>query len=210
MRDGARRLVLASASPRRAELLTAAGLTFDVAPADLDETPRPGEAPDAYVARLAVAKAAAIAAAEPGAVVLAADTTVDVDGEILEKPVDEADLRRMLGLLSGRTHRVHTGVAVRSAADGDGEDPVPTKVTTTALTTVVTTTVTFVTLTADDIDWYVATGDGMGKAGGYGIQGRAARLVRRVDGSVTNVIGLPLAETIDLLHRAGLRAPVGR
>ncbi len=176
-------VVLASASPRRAALLTSAGLTFDVVAPDIDETPRSDESPSAYVARLAAAKAATVAATRPDAVVLAADTTVDVDGRILEKPVDDDDLRRMLGLLSGRSHLVHTGVCVA------GTDPI-----------VVTTSVTFVELTAADVEWYVASGDGVGKAGGYGIQGAAARFVERVDGSVTNVIGLPLAETLALLH----------
>lgn len=175
-------LVLASASPRRADLLRGAGVEFVVDPADVDETPRAGETPAAYVARLAAAKAAVVGERHPGAVVLAADTTVDVDGTILEKPTDDADLRRMLRLLSGRAHLVHTGVCFA------GGDPV-----------VVTTAVTFVELSAADIDWYIATGDGVGKAGGYGIQGRAARFVERVDGSVTNVIGLPLAETLTFL-----------
>ncbi len=182
-------LVLASASPRRAALLTSAGFAFEVIPADIDETPIDGEMPADYVARLSSIKAAAVAALYPAATVLGADTTVDVDDEILEKPVDSADLRRMLRLLSGRTHRVHTGVTVDRN------------------TIVVTTSVAFVELTTSDIDWYVGTGDGLGKAGGYGIQGAAARFVERIDGSVTNVIGLPLAETVALLATAQMPLP---
>jgi septum formation protein len=181
-------LVLASASPRRAQLLTSAGLTFEVAPADIDESTRPGEDPSAYVARLSAQKAATIAATvAPGVIVIAADTTVDVNGVILEKPVDDDDARRMLGLLSGRSHLVHTGVTVTAAATE---------------TLVVETVVEFVELSPDTIEWYVATRDWDGKAGGYGIQGAAAVLVRRIEGSVTNVIGLPLAETIEMLRRA--------
>jgi septum formation protein len=178
-------LVLASASPRRAALLASAGVEFEVVVADVDESPRPDEAPPHYVRRLAQDKAANVAGARADATVVAADTTVDVDGEILEKPIDEADLARMLRLLAGRAHRVHTGVAV--AIHGVIES------------IVVTTVVTFVELSDADIEWYVATGDGFGKAGGYGIQGCAARFVERVDGSVTNVIGLPLVETLALL-----------
>lgn len=182
------RVILASASPRRAQLLTSAGVTFDVIPADIDESTRPGEDPSAYVARLSAAKAAKVAETVSGdAIVVAADTTVDVDSVILEKPTDEEDARRMLGLLSGRTHLVHTGVTVV----GDGTE-----------TLVIETAVEFVDLSPRMIQWYVATRDWDGKAGGYGIQGAAAGFVRRIDGSVTNVIGLPLAETLALLQRA--------
>jgi septum formation protein len=159
-------------------------LTFEVVPADIDETPQPSERPPDYVSRLASTKAATVATRHPDATVLAADTTVDVGGSILEKPTDDDDLRRMLQMLSGRAHLVHTGVCIA------GREPI-----------VVSTTVTFVELDAGEIEWYVATGDGAGKAGGYGIQGAAARFVARVDGSVTNVIGLPLAETLQLLAR---------
>lgn len=180
------RLILASASPRRAQLLTSAGLRFEVIPADIDESTRPGEDPSAYVARLSSEKAAKVAASlQRGVIVIAADTTVDVDGVILEKPVDDDDARRMLGLLSGRTHLVHTGVTVMA----EGRE-----------TLVVETVVEFVDLTPRMIEWYVATRDWAGKAGGYGIQGAAAGLVRRIDGSVTNVIGLPLAETLALIR----------
>jgi septum formation protein len=191
---GARRLVLASASPRRSELLRSVGLVFDVVPADIDEQVRPGETPWDYVARLSCEKAAAVRSRiEGGAVIVAADTTVDVDRRILEKPVDDADARRMLRLLSGREHLVHTAVTVarcpETGADG-------------TTTCVVETAVRFVELTDRAIDWYLTTGEHVGKAGAYGIQGAAAAFVERVEGSVTNVIGLPLAETLAMLgHR---------
>lgn len=179
------KLVLASASPRRRELLAGAGLEFEVRPADIDETPHPAESPAAYVRRLSIEKSAAVARA--GELVIAADTTVAIDGSILEKPVDVGDAARMLRLLSGRSHHAHTGVTVA------GHDALET--------TVVTTSVTFVDLTDEMIGWYVGTGEASDKAGAYGIQGAAAAFVRRVDGSVTNVIGLPLAETLQMLRR---------
>jgi septum formation protein len=197
------RLVLASASPRRSELLHSVGLQFDIVPADIDESTLPGEAPSDYVARLSNEKARVVAErVGDGAIVIAADTTVDVDGRILEKPMDDADARRMLRLLSGRTHLVHTGVSVvgpggdgagedRPGGDGAGEGR--------SSTVVVETGVRFVELTHRAIDWYLATGEHSGKAGAYGIQGAAGAFVDRVDGSVTNVIGLPLAETLALL-----------
>ncbi|HYN34733.1 MAG TPA: Maf family protein [Ilumatobacteraceae bacterium] len=191
------RLVLASASPRRSELLRSVGLEFEVIPADIDESVRPGETPAGYVTRLSADKAAAVAErVGSDVIVVAADTTVDVDGLILEKPVDASDARRMLGLLSGRTHLVHTGVTVlRSVGVGSGK---------TGRTIVVETAVEFVELTPETVDWYVATGEPFGKAGGYAIQGAGGALVRRLDGSVTNVIGLPLAETLALIsERAG-------
>lgn len=194
------RLVLASASPRRSDLLRSVGLQFEVLPADIDESVLRGEVPADYVARLSKEKASKIAAMVDHGIVVAADTTVDVDDQILEKPVDDADVRRMLGLLSGRTHLVHTGVTVLGpveAASGVGP----------ARTIVVETAVRFVDLTARDLDWYVSTGDAVGKAGGYGIQGAAGAFVERIDGSVTNVIGLPLAETLSMLAQALRRDP---
>lgn len=181
-------LVLASASPRRRELLAGAGLTFEVVPAYIDETPLAGEQPVDYVARLSAEKAHAVA--RPGQVVIAADTTVEVDGHILEKPVDRADAERMLRLLSGRAHRCHTGVSVRS--DVDSNQALDTRV--------VTTEVVFVELTDAMIDWYLDTGEADDKAGAYGIQGAAGAFVERVVGSVTNVIGLPLAESLAMLR----------
>lgn len=183
--DGVR-LVLASASPRRSELLRSVGLEFEVIPADIDESVLPGESPTAYVARLSAEKAAAVAQrVGSDVIVVAADTTVDIDGLILEKPVDAGDARRMLGLLSGRTHLVHTAVTVLPGS-----------------TVVVETAVEFVELTPETMDWYVATGEPFDKAGGYAIQGAGGALVRRLDGSVTNVIGLPLAETLALISEA--------
>ena len=187
------RLVLASASPRRSELLRSVGLQFDIVPADIDEATLPGEAPSDYVARLSNEKARVVAERVGGGViVIAADTTVDVDGRILEKPVDDPDARRMLRLLSGRTHLVHTGVTTLSFGVGSGKTGLPVSV-------VVETVVRFVELSERAIDWYIATGEHAGKAGAYGIQGTAGAFVERIDGSVTNVIGLPLAETVALL-----------
>ena len=193
LRDGVR-LVLASASPRRSELLGSVGLEFDVVPADIDETVADGESPLEYVARLSREKAATVVdLIGDGSVVVAADTTVDVDGRILEKPADDDDARRRLHLLSGRTHLVHTGVTVSGPGGDMVEDP--------SRTIVVETAVSFVELAESVIEWYLSTGEHVGKAGAYGIQGAAGAFVERVDGSVTNVIGLPLAETLDLLRR---------
>jgi septum formation protein len=189
------RLVLASASPRRSELLGSVGLQFDIVPADIDESTLPGEAPSDYVARLSSEKARVVAErVGGGAIVIAADTTVDVDGRILEKPMDDADARRMLRLLSGRIHLVHTGVTTLSFGVGSGKTGLPA-----STTVVVETAVQFVELTDRAIDWYISTGEHAGKAGAYGIQGAAGAFVERIDGSVTNVIGLPLAETLALL-----------
>jgi septum formation protein len=172
--------ILASASPRRAELLTHAGFAFEVDAADVDETPLHAEDAAAYVARVARAKAVVVARRHPpSAVILAADTTVVVDGGVLGKPKDNADATRMLSLLSGRAHDVLTAVVIRR---GDVER-----------VEVVSTQVTFLDLTAGDIAWYVQTGEPEGKAGAYGIQGRAARFVDRIDGSWSNVVGLPIS-----------------
>ncbi len=190
-----RSLVLASGSPRRRELLKSAGLTFAVRAANIDETPLPGESPTSYVRRLSFEKAAAAMEsplAGRGDVVIAADTTVEVRGRILEKPVDDDDARRMLRSLSGRSHHVHTGVTVSIADHGARR----------STTIVVSTDVVFDDLTDEVIDWYVATGEADDKAGAYGIQGAAAAFVERIDGSVTNVIGLPLAETLATLRSA--------
>ena len=171
-------MILASASPRRRDLLAEVGLDVEVVPSDIDESVRPGEPPVDYVRRLAVEKADA-APMSTGDLVIAADTTVDVDGQILGKPEDEADARRMLRMLSGRAHRVHTGVAVRYRGE------------TTA--SVASTFVKLQPITDALLDWYIGTGEPMGKAGAYAIQGEAAVLVDGIQGSVTNVIGLPLA-----------------
>lgn len=183
-------LVLASGSPRRLELLQLAGIEPRILVPDVDESVLPGEAPTEYVVRVAREKALAVEVDETD-LVLAADTTVEVDGEALAKPADTDEAIDMLTRLSGRTHCVHTGVAVRNRRSDAGSERV--------LTTLVTTAVTFVELTADRIDRYVASGEPFDKAGAYAIQGAAAAFVRRVEGSVTNVIGRPLAETLELL-----------
>ncbi len=185
------RLVLASSSPRRRELLASMGFDFDVEVPDVDESVVPGELPDAYVGRVATAKATAVVerlGGDPGRVVVAADTTVELDGVVLGKPTDDTDARAMLTSLSGRTHRVHTGLVV---AHDDIE------------CVVVTTEVEFDRLDQSLVDWYVATGEPFDKAGSYAIQGRGAVLVRAVRGSVSNVVGLPLAELRALLLAAG-------
>ena len=195
MLDLAAPFVLASGSPRRRELLAGAGLRFVVRPAGIDETPLPGEAPANYVRRLSIEKTDASMApplANPAEIVLAADTTVDVTGEIFEKPLDTNDAYRMLRMLSGRSHLVHTGVTVSVPIAGACRSS----------TIVVTTEVTFADLEDAAIDWYLTTGEAMDKAGAYGIQGAAGAFVEKIKGSVTNVIGLPLAETLTLLRAA--------
>jgi septum formation protein len=185
------RLVLASASPRRRELLARLGLDPLIRPADIDETPHPGEDPHDLVVRLASAKAAtSLARGDAEDVVLAADTEVVLDGQVLGKPRDRDDAARMLRRLGGRSHEVVTGVAVRRGG--------------TARATRVTTVVRFRSLSDAEITWYVATGEPAGKAGAYGLQGAGAALVERIDGSDTNVIGLPLAETVTLLRQVGM------
>ena len=189
------RLVLASGSPRRRELLASIGATFDVSPADVDETEHHGEPPLAYVERIAATKALAVVARTHGpelggVAVLAADTTVDLDGEILAKPLDDDDARRMLRRLSGRTHLVHTAVFGWTAHG-------PHAVT-------VTTEVAFSPLDDADIDWYLSMGEHLDKAGAYGMQGAGGALVHRIDGSPSNVVGLPLAETIAVLRACGV------
>lgn len=185
-------LVLASASPRRVELLALVGITPDrIDPADIDETPLKGETPPRLAARLAMGKAEAAAARSPDAVVLAADTVVAVGRRLLEKAADEAEAVRFLKLLSGRGHRVYTGVAV--AAGGVVRQRV------------VETRVSFKVLSDAEIAAYVASGEWKGKAGGYGIQGRAGVFVTRLVGSYPAVMGLPLYETVNLLAGAGWR-----
>jgi septum formation protein len=210
------RLVLASASPRRVELLTSAGFTFETLAVDADERPRAGEAPPAYVRRLAGEKSArafdvlfcsSLTGAGPpkgayylqgptegghdvqGAdevVVLGADTAVVLDGEILGKPRDDEDARAMLRRLSGQRHEVLTGVSLRTVGGEMG--------------LVEATSVWFARLTPDAIAWYVSTGEGRDKAGAYAIQGLASRFIPRIDGSYSNVVGLPVAAVADLLQ----------
>ncbi len=184
-------LVLASASPRRAELirrldLEGAGLTLRIRPADIDESPAPDEPSATYVARMARAKAQAVTDGE--AFVLAADTIVALDGEILPKPADAAENAAMISRLDGRVHHVTTAVALARAGELVEDFAVGTAV-------------RFRTLAPGEAERYAATGEGLDKAGGYGIQGLGAALVAAIEGSYTNVVGLPLAETLELLRR---------
>lgn len=182
-------IILASASPRRRELLQQIGVPFVVQAADIDETPLPDEAPAAYVERLACAKAAHVAASVQ-LPVLAADTTVVMDGAILGKPESEQHWRQMLQQLSGQQQLVMTAVALVAAGRMQS--------------CVVTTRVRFRQLSEAMIAAYIATGEGVDKAGGYGIQGLGAVLVESIDGSYSNVVGLPLMEVSQMLERAGL------
>jgi septum formation protein len=189
------RLILASASPRRAELLRLAGFSFDVVVTDIDERVKPGETPESYVRRLASEKSQAAFAqltaakrvdgsASSDVVVLGADTAVVVDGLILGKPRDDGDARAMLERLSGRWHEVLTGVSLRMEGD--------------EVTAVDATRVEFARLTADDMQAYVESGEGRDKAGAYAIQGLASRFIPRIDGSYANVVGLPVASVARL------------
>ncbi|MBI1365125.1 MAG: septum formation protein Maf [Alphaproteobacteria bacterium] len=188
-------LILASASPRRRDLLAQIGVTPDeIVAAEIDETPEPGEAPRAHAARLARAKAVPIARLRPGAFVLAADTVVCCGRRILPKAEDEATARGCLELLSGRAHRVYTGVALA----GPGDD---------LRARLVETRVRVKRLSGAEIDGYVGSGEWRGKAGGYAIQGRFGAYVVSIIGSYSNVVGLPLFETHALLSGAGWRAP---
>jgi nucleoside triphosphate pyrophosphatase len=185
-------VVLASGSPRRRDLLDQLGVTFTVAVPDIDETPRSGEDPVGYVGRLAVAKSAAVAA--PGdALVIAADTTVDLDGRILGKPADAAEATAMLKALSGRTHRVHTGVALRRGAVSNAG--------------VATTLVTMTPIGDHALRWYVGTGEPLDKAGAYAVQGAGGVFVERIRGSVSNVVGLPLHLVVRLAAELGVPLP---
>jgi septum formation protein len=187
-------LVLASGSPRRREILDTLGLSFDVCPSAADEVALPGEAPGPMARRLARDKAVEVAGrgeTEVSAYVLGADTVVVVDGEVLGKPKDDAEAREMLSRLGGRWHEVVTGVALARAGQGAIED------------LAVTTRVHFRLLSADRVDRYAATGEGRDKAGAYAVQGIGSGLVDRIEGSYTNVVGLPAAETVDLLERHG-------
>ena len=185
---GEPRILLASASPRRAELLRQVGIAHAVRPVDVDESVHAGEAPAAYVLRLAEAKAEALwrqLAPEERRPVLAADTTVALEGEIFGKPGSLAEARAMLGRLSGRTHAVHTAIALLHAQGSAAR--------------VSSSTVTFRELTPAEIDWYWHTGEPADKAGGYAVQGRAAAFISHIGGSYSGIMGLPLFETWELL-----------
>jgi septum formation protein len=178
------KLVLASASPRRQELLRAARIPFTTRPADVDEQPLASESPEACVLRLAEAKARA--SWQPGELTLGADTVVTLDGQLLGKPADAADARRMLRLLSGRSHQVLTGICLY-----DGTE---------TRSAVESTEVEFLELTDEEVDAYVAGGEPLDKAGAYGIQGEASKFVKRVDGCYFNVVGLPLARVYGFIR----------
>jgi septum formation protein len=188
------RLILASASPRRAELLRAAGYEFEIVVPEVDERVRDGETPAAYVRRLAAEKSAAAMtlvrgperAALRDVIILGADTTVVVDGESLGKPRDDEEAAAMLRRLSGRGHEVLTGISIRQGAQEVGR--------------VESTAVWVSELTNEDIAWYVASGEGHDKAGAYAIQGLASRFIPRIDGSYANVVGLPVAAVAELLR----------
>jgi septum formation protein len=191
-------LVLASASPRRQELLRNVGIAFAVQPADIDETPLPGELPRECARRLAREKAVAVWRTRPQDVVLGADTIVVIDGAILNKPVDAADATRMLRLLSGRTHQVITGVCVAMAVASSQERHQDPDVQVACESTLVTMSV----ITEEEIHDYVAAGEPMDKAGAYAIQGRASRWIPRIEGDYTNVVGLPVALVCRMLREA--------
>ena len=188
-------LVLASASPRRLDLLRQIGIAPDrIEPADIDETPRPGELPPDHALRLAEEKARAVMVRYPGAYILAADTVVACGRRILPKPVDPETARRCLELLSGRRHRVHSGIALAGPDSRLTLRRVESRV-------------AFKRLSEAEIVAYLRCGEWRGKAGGYAIQGRAAALVRWICGSYSNVIGLPLFETAQMLAGRGYRPP---
>ena len=186
------RLILASASPRRKDLLAQIGVVPGaIIPADIDETPQRDELPRQYVERLAVSKAQSIAEQHSDALILAADTTVAVGRRILEKPADETEARQFLSLISGRRHRVMTGLALACGETGRLRSRVST------------TQVAVKRLSHAEIDWYIGTGEWQGKAGGYSIQGAFARFIPWINGSYTNVVGLDLADTQALLSGEG-------
>jgi septum formation protein len=183
------RLILASASPRRAELLQSAGIAFDVLPVDVDERFYPNEKPEKAVARLAEMKATAAMATHPEHIVLGADTTVVIRGQALAKPVDAEDAARMLRLLSGRTHEVLTGICL-----GRGGR---------RLVHVEPTRVRMAMMSESEIAWYVSTAEPYDKAGGYAVQGLASRFIEGIDGSYSNVVGLPISNVYQLLKELG-------
>jgi septum formation protein len=184
-------LILASGSPRRRELLARAGVHFEVAESGIEETRADGENAREYAMRMAREKAAAAAARAGGALVLAADTTVECAGEILAKPADQADARRMLAILSGRTHTVVTAFALARGAEIVANEAVISRV-------------TFRALSEGEIAAYVAGGEPMDKAGAYGIQGIGGGFIARVEGPRDNVMGLPVAQVLAALRREGI------
>jgi septum formation protein len=208
-------LVLASASPRRQELLRDAGIAFTVQPADIDETPLPGENPRECAERLAREKALGVWRTRPEDLVLGADTVVVIDGTLLNKPTDPSDAARMLRLLSGRTHEVITGVSVVSPANPKGatkekfRETAQSKIRFELLrtengevrTASESTLVTMSAIPEQEIQDYIASGEPLDKAGAYAIQGRASRWIPRIEGDYTNVVGLPVALVYGLLSK---------
>jgi nucleoside triphosphate pyrophosphatase len=191
------KIILASSSPRRAEILRNAGIAFEIRPTQIDEAALPGETPHAMVARLAEAKARAAAAQKDAdlreCIIVGADTTVELDGEILGKPRDAGHAREMLAKLSGRTHHVLTGLFLLRLPSGATQAAIENSA------------VTFAPLGEKEIDAYVATGEPLGKAGAYAVQGLAGRYIPRIEGCYFNVVGLPLARLYALLRELGLR-----
>lgn len=186
------RFILASASPRRRELLASIGAQFEVIPSHIPEVRADGEAPEEYVARLSREKAAAIGREHPSRWIIAADTTVLLGDQLLEKPVDAADARRMLAAIAGQTHIVYTGVTLQNIEHGHHD------------TRVAESEVRMLALEPRDIAWYVETGEPLDKAGAYAVQGIGAMFIDSIHGSYTNVVGLPLALLFRMLRKAGL------
>ena len=186
------KFILASSSPRRRELLAGIGLDFEVRPSNVPEVHNEGEAPEEYVARLSRDKAHAVAGEARESWVIAADTTVLLGDQLLEKPADARDAARMLATIAGRTHTVYTGVTLQNAASDYGE------------TRVSESEVRMLPLSAAEIEWYVQTGEPLDKAGAYAVQGIGAMFIDSIHGSYTNVVGLPLAMLFQMLRKAGI------
>ena len=186
------KFILASASPRRRELLGSIGLDFEVLPSHVPEVRAEGEAPEEYVARLSRDKAAAIAKEHPTRWVIAADTTVLLGEQLLEKPADAADAMRMLGTIAGKTHVVYTGVTLQNLEHRYHD------------TRVAESEVRMLPLSDREVEWYVATGEPLDKAGAYAVQGIGAMFIDSIHGSYTNVVGLPLATLFQMLRKAGI------
>jgi len=183
--------ILASASPRRRELLGALIPDFEIIPSDIDETPLDREAPEGHVLRLSREKALAVSHSHPGKWVLGADTVVVVDGEMLGKPATPEEAKKMLGMLSGREHTVITGFAL--VKEGQGV----------VVNDAVQSDVLFKDISEDEMEWYTHTSEPYDKAGGYAVQGKAAFFIKEIHGSYTNVIGLPLSEVVTAMEKAG-------
>jgi septum formation protein len=189
--------ILASQSPRRRELLASVGFDFDVIPSDVPEVHQQGESPEEYVARLSRDKAAKVAAKYPGSWIIAADTTVLLGDQLLEKPFDASDAARMLGLIAGKTHIVYSGVTLQNDSRNWRE------------TRVAESEVRMLPLDEREIAWYVATGEPLDKAGAYAVQGIGGLFIDSIHGSYTNVVGLPLALLFQMLRRAGIDVTSG-